>query len=171
MKTVLRHLSSFVAPTIMGFGLPYLIVRAEHADGTSALSASIGLLILGAALWLIGLALLIATVRMFILIGRGTIMPWDPTRKLITGSLYGHVRNPMILGVLILQVGETLMFASTGVAVLAVVFFVVNTVYFIYSEEPGLEKRFGAEYVEYKQNVPRWLPRLKSWRPGMQKDS
>ena len=35
----------------------------------------------------------------------------------------------------------------------------------ITSEEPGLEKRFGAEYVEYKRNVPRWIPRLKPWRP------
>lgn len=164
--TLLRHLSSFVAPAIMGFILPYLIVRSEHTDGSSALAAPIGLVISGAVLWLSGLTLLIATVRMFILIGRGTIMPWDPTRKLITGSLYGHVRNPMILGVLILQIGTASMFASTGVTALAVIFFVVNTVYFIISEEPGLEKRFGAEYAEYKRNVPRWLPRLKPWRPG-----
>ena len=150
----------------MGFTLPYWIVRAEHADGSSAFSEPIGLVIIGAGLWLIGLGLLIATVRMFILIGRGTIMPWDPTRKLITGSLYGYVRNPMILGVLILQIGAAVMCASRGVAGLTVIFFVVNTVYFIYSEEPGLAKRFGAEYVEYKQHVPRWLPRLKPWRPG-----
>ena len=166
MKTALRHLSSLIAPIVMGFVLPYLIVRSEHADGSTTLTSSMALLIFGAVLWLIGLTLLLATIRMFMLIGRGTIMPWDPTRKLITGSLYGHVRNPMILGVLTVQVGAAIMFASTGVTALAVVFLVVNTVYFIYSEEPGLEKRFGAEYVEYKRNVPRWIPRLKPWRPG-----
>ena len=64
----------------------------------------------------------------------------------------------MISSIIILQVGEALVFASPGIAVLAVVFFVINTVYFIYSEEPGLEKRFGAEYIEYKRNVPHGFP-------------
>jgi protein-S-isoprenylcysteine O-methyltransferase Ste14 len=59
-----------------------------------------------------------------------------------------------------------LLFASYGIALLAIFFFVLNTVYFIFSEEPGLERRFGSEYNEYKKNVPRWIPRLKPWRPG-----
>jgi protein-S-isoprenylcysteine O-methyltransferase Ste14 len=32
-------------------------------------------------------------------------------------------------------------------------------------EEPGLEKRFGSEYIDYKKNVPRWIPRLKPFIP------
>jgi protein-S-isoprenylcysteine O-methyltransferase Ste14 len=102
---------------------------------------------------------------MFIMIGNGTIMPWDPTRKLITASLYGHVRNPMILSLITMLVGESIMFASYGIALFAILNFVINTIYFIFSEEPGLEKRFGEEYVEYKNNVPRWVPRLRPWRP------
>jgi protein-S-isoprenylcysteine O-methyltransferase Ste14 len=47
----------------------------------------------------------------------------------------------------------------------AILVFIINTVYFIFSEEPGLQKRFGEEYVEYKKNVPRWIPRLKPWKP------
>jgi hypothetical protein len=31
-------------------------------------------------------------------------------------------------------------------------------------EEPGLLKRFGDEFEEYKKNVPRWLPRVLSQR-------
>jgi protein-S-isoprenylcysteine O-methyltransferase Ste14 len=45
------------------------------------------------------------------------------------------------------------------------VFFAINHVYFLVSEEPGLVKRFGAEYREYAQHVPRWIPRITSWRP------
>jgi protein-S-isoprenylcysteine O-methyltransferase Ste14 len=30
-------------------------------------------------------------------------------------------------------------------------------------EEPGLVKRFGKEYEEYRRHVPRWLPRLEPW--------
>jgi len=40
---------------------------------------------------------------------------------------------------------------------------------FICLEEPGLEKRFGAEYVEYKKHVPPWIPRIKAWRPAPHK--
>ena len=71
----------------------------------------------------------------------------------------------MILSIIIIQVGEAILFASYGIAVLAFANFVLNTVYFIFSEEPGLEKQFGAEYVEYKKNVSRWIPRLKPWQP------
>ena len=40
---------------------------------------------------------------------------------------------------------------------------VVYAVYIPLSEEPGLVKRFGEEYLTYKQNVPRWIPRLTPW--------
>jgi protein-S-isoprenylcysteine O-methyltransferase Ste14 len=166
LKKVLRHLSSFIAPLLLCFVFPYLIVlRSVNQYSRPVFSASLGLIILGGLVSLAGLALLVLTIRMFILIGQGTIMPWDPTRRLITTSLYGYVRNPMILGVLTVEVGEAILFASWGIFFLAVIFFVINTVYFIYSEEPGLEKRFGAEYVEYKQNVPRWIPRIRPWHP------
>jgi protein-S-isoprenylcysteine O-methyltransferase Ste14 len=88
------------------------------------------------------------------------------THKLVTASLYGYLRNPMILSVIAIEAGEALLFASYWLALIAVLFFVVNHVYFIFSEEPGLEKRFGQEYIEYKNNVPRWIPRLKPWHPG-----
>ncbi len=166
MKNVLRHLSSFIAPVVMGLVLPYLILRWEKGpEAGSFMAASIAFKVAGFVVSAAGLIFFIATVQMFIRIGRGTIMPWDPTRKLIVVSLYAHVRNPMILSVLAFQVGLAILFASYGIALLAVLFYVINTVYFIYSEEPGLERRFGEEYREYKKNVPRWIPRMKPWRP------
>jgi protein-S-isoprenylcysteine O-methyltransferase Ste14 len=165
LKNILRHISSFIAPIVMSFVLPYLIVWFEHQSPIPSVTPLIGLFVVGLVISLVGFVLFIATIRMFIMIGNGTIMPWDPTRKLIVASLYSHVRNPMILSLIILQVGEAVLFASYGIAILAALNFVINTVYFIFSEEPGLEKRFGAEYIEYKQNVPRWIPRLKPWRP------
>lgn len=166
MKNVVRYISSFIAPVTMIFVVPYLIILGEHQSSVYPwITPSPVLLVLGLVIILTGFTLFLMTVRMFILIGRGTIMPWDPTRKLIVASLYRHVRNPMILSLLVLQVGEAIVFRSKGIALLAFLFFVINTIYFMYSEEPGLEKRFGQEYVEYKHNVPRWLPRIKPWRP------
>jgi len=37
--------------------------------------------------------------------------------------------------------------------------------FFILKEEPDLVKKFGEEYKEYTNNVPRWIPRLKGWMP------
>lgn len=167
MKQFFRHMSSFIAPSVMGFLLPYWIISTEHSQAARPwINPNNPMAVLGGIITAAGLILLVLSVRLFILIGRGTIMPWDPTRKLIVAGLYQYVRNPMILGVLILEIGAAVLFASRGVAILAVLFFLINTAYFIFSEEPGLEKRFGVEYVEYKKNVPRWIPRLTPWRPS-----
>ena len=82
--------------------------------------------------------------------------PDDPPRR---RGPYRHVRNPMISGVLAVPIGEGLLLGSTGILIWAAAFLAINTIYFIASEEPGLEHRFGDEYREYKANVPRWLPR------------
>ncbi len=167
MKNILRHLSSFIAPIVLCFILPYFIVCYEsHLYNRPSAAPAIPLLVLGLGISLAGLVLLVAMVRMFILIGQGTIMPWDPTRHLIISGPYAYMRNPMILSVITIEAGEAIAFLSPILALLAVLFFVINTLYFIFSEEPGLEKRFGVEYLEYKKNVPRWFPRLKPWNPG-----
>jgi protein-S-isoprenylcysteine O-methyltransferase Ste14 len=167
MKNIFRHLSSFMAPIVVCIVLPYFIVRSESdAFSRPAWASSRVLLAAGLVIGCASLALFIASVRMFILIGNGTIMPWDPTRKMIIAGPYRYVRNPMILGVIGIVTGESLVFASRGIGLLAIAFFVINTVYFIFSEEPGLKKRFLGEYIEYKKNVPRWIPRLRAWKPG-----
>lgn len=99
-------------------------------------------------------------------IGKGTLAPWSPTRRLVVRGLYCHTRNPMILGVWLLLLAEALLLDSPPLLIWAIVFLVANHVYFILLEEPGLERRFGAEYIEYRREVPRWLPRLTAWKPS-----
>jgi protein-S-isoprenylcysteine O-methyltransferase Ste14 len=67
----------------------------------------------------------------------------------------------MISAVAALLLGEALYFGSAILAGWSILFIVVNHVYFLLSEEPGLERRFGAAYLDYKRSVPRWLPRAK----------
>lgn len=117
-------------------------------------------LIIGAC----GLALAAWTVRLFTGFGDGTPAPWDPPSKLVILGPYRHVRNPMITSVILMLLAESLMFASWPLAVWMATFFVVNAVYFPLSEEKGLEKRFGEDYRLYRDNVPRWVPRLRPWQ-------
>ena len=114
---------------------------------------------------MLGLVLAVSTVRLFLTLGEGTPAPWDPPKKLVVAGPYCHVRNPMITAVLLMLVGESLIFQSSAIGVWILVFFVVNGVYFPLSEEKGLEQRFGDDYLRYKRNVPRWLPRMSPWDP------
>jgi protein-S-isoprenylcysteine O-methyltransferase Ste14 len=114
----------------------------------------------GAVLVAAGLALVVWTVTLFVKVGRGTLAPWDPTSKLVARGPYRYVRNPMITGVGMILAGQALFFRSWWIAIQLGVFAVVNAIYFPLVEEPGLRRRFGDEYEEYRSRVPRWLPRV-----------
>jgi len=122
-------------------------------------------IVMGMVLFFVGIHLFYNPVLLFIRIGKGTLAPWNPTKKLIVKGLYRYTRNPMILAVICLLFAESLLLPSTGILIWAVLFFLLNHFYFRLKEEPDLSKRFGNEYLEYKENVPRWFPRLKAWRP------
>lgn len=130
-----------------GFGLPW--------DALIVLAAAV---LIGT-----GLYYLFVTIALFASIGKGTLAPWSPTSKLVIIGPYRFVRNPMISGVLMTLLGEAVAFGSMGIFIWFLLFLLVNHIYFIRSEEPGLARRFGEEYLEYKRNVPRWIPRLRPW--------
>lgn len=119
---------------------------------------------IGVFVFITGLALFLWTVYLFRHIGKGTLAPWTPTQKLVIKGPYQYCRNPMISGVFFMQSGETIFLNSRGIAILAIIFLIVNTVYFILKEEPDLYKRFGNDYLRYKSHVPRWIPNLKAYK-------
>lgn len=117
----------------------------------------------GAAVFAIGFALFAWCVLLFARVGKGTLAPWDPTRRLVAVGPYRHVRNPMISGVLLILVGEALLWRSGALALWAGTFLLINHTYFLLSEEPGMEKRFGESYRVYRSHIPRWIPRMTPW--------
>lgn len=159
MKNELKQLSSFTLPIFVLIIIPLIIERNIAAKNLLTL-------VIGIPIMALGLYFMIKTISTFIKIGRGTLAPWSPTRKLIIGGMYGHVRNPMIIGVIIVLIGESIAVESLNIFIWAGMFFLINNIYFILFEEPNLEKRFGNEYREYKMNVPRWIPRSKPFFPN-----
>jgi len=87
-----------------------------------------------------------------------------PTRLLVLGP-YRLVRNPLYLGIVIIIVGLTVVYRSWQPSALArtALLFVLGHLAVVYLEEPGVRRRFGADYDDYCSRVPRWLP-----RPGRQ---
>jgi protein-S-isoprenylcysteine O-methyltransferase Ste14 len=117
--------------------------------------------VIGVCVITAGLGLVAWTIALFVRVGRGTLAPWDPTSRLVVQGPYRRVRNPMITGVGTILAGEALFFRSWGIAILLALFALVNAIYFPLVEEPGLRRRFGADYEEYCARVPRWLPRVR----------
>jgi protein-S-isoprenylcysteine O-methyltransferase Ste14 len=117
--------------------------------------------LVGIAIGIVGLVLFFYTVILFRLIGKGTLAPWSKKQKLVVEGPYRYCRNPMISGVLFVLIAEGLWFFSTAILLWALAFFAINTLYFLFAEEPALERAFGDEYRQYKRRVPRWIPRPK----------
>jgi protein-S-isoprenylcysteine O-methyltransferase Ste14 len=121
---------------------------------------------LGLVLIAVGLVFVAWTIRLFSTVGRGTLAPWDATAKLVVRGPYLHVRNPMISGVAFVLAGEAVALGSKALFVWFAAFALVNALYIPLVEEPGLRRRFGEDYEAYRTNVPRWLPRLRPWKPA-----
>ena len=155
-----------VLPGTVVVFIPMLIVHL--ASGTKFTHRLSGLgdvtLWMGLVAGCVGLALAVWTSTLFTGYGSGTPAPWNPPTRFVVRGPYRHVRNPMIIGALLMLVSEALILRSLPVALWAAVFFAANTVYFPLSEEKGLEARFGDSYRAYKANVPRWIPRVRGWQ-------
>jgi protein-S-isoprenylcysteine O-methyltransferase Ste14 len=167
MPPIIKQLFSFSLPITATIIIPYFV--AEERWFLPSLESSvfgIVMLGLGAFFIIVGLSILVMTVRTFILIGKGTLAPWSPTSALIISGMYAYVRNPMISGVLLILLGEASVYRSWTLLIWFLLFFFINHVYFSLSEEPGLLKRFGAAYQEYQRNVPKWIPRISPWKPS-----
>ncbi len=119
----------------------------------------------GAAVALAGLVVLISAFWRFAAEGRGTPAPVAPTERLVIGGFYRYVRNPMYLAVLSLIVGQALALWQLELLVYAAVVCLAFVTFVAVYEEPYLARRFGAEYAEYRRQVPGWWPRRHPWRP------
>ncbi|UCZ54668.1 isoprenylcysteine carboxylmethyltransferase family protein [Bacillus shivajii] len=165
--SVLSHLISILLlPFNVTVIIPSLLLLFFHFDFGWGLRFPITLVVylVGGISLLLGLTLVILTVRQFATRGKGTLAPWDPPQKLVVTGPYRYTRNPMISGVVLVLIGEVMIFGSIPLLIWFLMFTTINYSYFIIGEEPHLEKKFGEEYVEYKKNVPRLFPRRTPWK-------
>jgi protein-S-isoprenylcysteine O-methyltransferase Ste14 len=163
---IARHLLSvLLLPFMVVVVIPrwllggWAISDTHWRPGTTAVVGEVA----GLLIFLSGFALFAWCLSLFGRVGKGTLAPWDPTRRLVAVGPYRHVRNPMISAVIAMLVGESVLHGSRVLAIWAAVFFVLNVVLFLGFEEPDLERRFGEEYRRYKTAVPRWIPRRTPW--------
>jgi len=165
LLTILRHLLAvMLLPFMVVVVIPRWLLRTyQISDSRWPTGMAVVGQISGALIFIFGFALFVWCLSLFARVGKGTLAPWDPTKRLVVVGPYRHVRNPMISAVLTMLVGEALLQGSRVLALWAMTFFALNCVYFVAVEEPGLERRFGGDYRRYKGAVARWVPRRTPW--------
>ncbi|TQN33001.1 protein-S-isoprenylcysteine O-methyltransferase Ste14 [Haloactinospora alba] len=106
----------------------------------------------------------LAAAREFAAAGRGTPLPYDPPRRLVTSGPYGYLRNPMQVSVAAAYAAYALLAADVrvlaGVAT-AAGYGALAT----WHENGRLHRRFGEDWRRYRAGVRPWLPRIRPY-PG-----
>jgi protein-S-isoprenylcysteine O-methyltransferase Ste14 len=163
---VVRQIVSIaILPFTVTVVVPVWIARANRvAFAAPNGAAQYALCACGLAVLGFGLALFGSSLFLFWTRGRGTLAPWDPPRVFVADGPYRYVRNPMISGVALILLAESLVLRSWPHAEWAGAFLLLNLVYIPLLEEPMLSARFGESYAAYKRNVRRFIPRLRPWR-------
>jgi len=84
--------------------------------------------------------------------------------RLVTGRVYGHVRNPIYSAFLFLCTGALLIAGNLWLFVLPVAYWLFLTLLMKATEEKWLLRQYGQVYRDYCRRVPRCIPRLKKHR-------
>jgi protein-S-isoprenylcysteine O-methyltransferase Ste14 len=141
----------------IGAGLDRWLGFARLLPERAGLFAGIPLIVLGA--FLSGWSILV------FLGERGTPVPFNPPPALVVKGPYRYSRNPMTAGLFLQLFGLGFVLGSIGLTLIVTPAFVIASILGLrLVEEPELERRLGAAYVEYRRRTPMFLPRLKS--PG-----
>jgi protein-S-isoprenylcysteine O-methyltransferase Ste14 len=85
------------------------------------------------------------------------LKPFEASTALVKDGFFRYTRNPMYLGMVILLIGVASYLGSLTPYVVIPAFFLVIQECFIKHEEPFLENIFGQEYLDYKNDVRRWI--------------
>lgn len=83
--------------------------------------------------------------------------PHTPTNTLYTGGIFKITRNPIYLGFLAAQVVVAIKLNNSYVLLTLPFVLILLNKWVIEPEEIYLEKLFSEEYINYKNNVRRWL--------------
>lgn len=99
----------------------------------------------------------------FVFHGKGSPIPFTPTKRLVVKGLYRFVRNPIYIAGSLVLVGEALLFQSLGILIYCLVMFAIFNIH-VFIEEQLLADQFGEKYEQYRRSVPRWVPRYRPYR-------
>lgn len=153
LSLVLRNLLfTVIVPGLGGVWMPWRILPRGRATPRPVGWPALAFIAIGVALYL-------SCVWVFAIVGKGTPGPWDAPRRFVAVGPYRWVRNPIYIAALLVVFGEAWLFLSLPILKYGVAMAICFHLFVIGYEEQTLHRKFGEDYTEYRQTVPRWIPR------------
>jgi protein-S-isoprenylcysteine O-methyltransferase Ste14 len=143
------------------FGIPFVAAIALQLALPLSLPRGLPtpvIILGGAALIIVGVALVVLARREFAQRGQPTD-PGHPTSKVVTTGVFSVSRNPLYLGGICVLVGIALAANLPWVLVFLLPALVACHYILIAPEERYLATKFGEEYRTYAASVHRWIGR------------
>jgi protein-S-isoprenylcysteine O-methyltransferase Ste14 len=138
--------SVIAAAIVLGYLAP---LPWPGLDDTPARMIGLGIGVVGMAL----LAWSILTLRQH----GTTVLPDVGATALVTSGPYRRYRNPIYLADAMILLGAAELTKNAWLVAAAAVFAALVTWLAILPEERHLERRFGKDYLDYKQKSRRWI--------------
>jgi protein-S-isoprenylcysteine O-methyltransferase Ste14 len=150
-------LSFPMGPGLVVVLVPWLITRWQAGAPYPAVVRAVGVVLIAAG----GIVMVTAFVR-FPAEGIGLPFPTNPptSRQVIAGGPYRYVRNPTYVAFIAAITGQALLLSRPVLLLYAAALLIALVAFVRWYEEPTLAKRFGAQYLAYREQVPGWWPRL-----------
>jgi protein-S-isoprenylcysteine O-methyltransferase Ste14 len=88
---------------------------------------------------------------------KNTVITVKAATSLQTTGIFQKTRNPMYVGLLMVYVGLTCLIGNWWNVIFIPLLLIIIQEYVIKREEQYLSRAFGEDFIQYKQNVRRWI--------------
>ena len=137
----------FLAVLALGWALARYLLPPIHVPYGRTIGAILVVAALAFAIWAASIMLR----------ARTHVDPFRPTTAIVTAGPFRVTRNPLYLSMSVIYVGMALLLHAIAAVLLLPVALVVMVWGVIHREEAYLERKFGVQYLEYRNRVRRWL--------------
>jgi protein-S-isoprenylcysteine O-methyltransferase Ste14 len=140
-----------LAAVLVGFALNWLLPLYVLAT----LMGFWTRVVIGIVLIASGIALPVLARGQFVQAGT-YVNPYKPVSQVVCSGVYRYVRNPMYVGLMLITGGLGVAFASDWTLLMIIPLALILRNGVVLREERYLERKFGDEYRQYRDSVPRW---------------
>lgn len=94
----------------------------------------------------------------FAITGKGTPIPFDPPKRLVTSGIYSVVANPLQISTLLMMTCIMLTYQGYIMLLPIISLILYSEIFVRWHHSIDIEKRFDSAWIEYRRNVRNWIP-------------
>lgn len=164
-----RHLIARACLQVIAFSallawlIPLVAITGSTSSWIDPRSQPVWVLSLAAQCLALPAILGLSAVQEFVTRGRGTPIPFDPPRHIVTTGIYAYVANPMQLSAVLFLFLLAIFVGNAWIASAGLIAHIYSVGLAGWDEEQDLRTRFGADWPLYRQRVRKWIPRWRPW--------